>query len=488
MNETRKTERAVIAADHKKNQKIRPFGFVAVFMAVLLLPLFAACGRDANGKNGTDTVTPAVTEISGVPDDNDSGETSADIPADLTDPLLTEGENSPLSPAKYGKTYTVMCNSGSADIINMSAVSGLMRERYGVELTLRGSTDICSEVSQMVRSGLISSIDLLMPTAEEGVRLMISGCLDDVSEAGIGINSGTPGVNGPLTDSCALGGRRYLLFGDALTSDIFATYGVLFRSKLANADFGYDPAALALSGEFDAQNFIICSNYAGVYAKLTGGNGMTVTGGVRGKNALLAGLGGRIFTSDPQGLPELSSLSPSSTLASAYSDALNILSHADKEITGVPSVMEVTTLRAVGEGEIFLPMPCRTGEKYISYVELSRCSVLALPCGVANGSKAAALIRAVLDCGKEKRQITSGTVCGGKTDGDEAALVDIILGAQTADPAVMFGWGDFDTLFGEGLEAGTSYAGLMKEKTLSDRQNALKTAVSIVAQRLKITK
>lgn len=456
---------------------------VSAMMAALLLLSLVGCGDDI-GVGDVSTSPSVITTEAAV---------TTDLPSDTAtdDPLVsgtTEDLPPILSPNIEGMTFTVVCNSEAADLVSMSTIPGKIREKHGVELILRGSRNIFDEVNTRISSGDFTGMDLLLPSVAEGVQLTVSGALQDLSQAGIEISGESHGVNKSLTESITVGGGTYLLFSNALTSDIYATSAVLYRSDLAGGNLGYDPVSFALNGELDVENFIVCANYAGVYAQLNGGNSLTVPSNNSAGKSLLLALGGRIFTSDTQGLPCLAPVDEGSALADAYADSLKVLSHAKPHKKGVSSILQVTTLGAVSEGEIYLPLPCAKSGKYISPVDLSRCSVLAVPNGIVNGRRTAALLSAISECGNESRSKAIASLYTGSDDGNGAVLAGMILNSQTADTAALLGWGDFDDFFGDGLASGTTYAELMKDKTLSDRQDTLATAVAIVAERLGLKK
>lgn len=455
----------------------------AAILLVAVMTLIASAGCSSGGETEISVPDPVVTSAPAV---TSVGPGTAGLHTGAPRDTEAEPEGNDvnvLSPERFGESFTFLCENTAPDLFVISQNVGAVAEKYGVTPILKGADDMYSAVKSAVDSGNITDADLLLPTVATAMRLTVGGYLQDLSEAGIGITPDTAGINSALTSDVNIFGGIYMLFCEGLTSDVTASYGVLYRPGLVGVGFFYDPPSMIFSGEWSVSDFITCANYAGTYASLAGGSGLTMTSDSTHRLMLLGALGGNLYTAGANGQPEFSSVAEGSELAGAYSAALSLLNSVNPPKPLKTPVMEITRINSVKSGEVYLPLPFIDGTARTP-VDTAQCSVFAAPKGIAGGKRTAAIIAAwcdVVGSGARRellRSVYSDAVENGK------AMTDLIFRRQTADPALLLGWGDFDKLISDGLEARTSLKTLTEDRTFSDRKQALVTAAGIVAGRL----
>jgi len=465
----------------------------------ILLTAVASCSRGTSGDttaNGTtdscktettDIVSASTTEEPSVsaavspettaPEADSSDVPETTVPPDTTVPPEITDETT--APPSVNDTLRILTQNDSGEaLLSMfsdeedKTLLDARRQRllyeYSVGLAVYQTTDIVSKVKNDAEAEN-SEYDLVLLTPDSGVKLMISGSLENLGEAGIGINSESAGVRKKLTESLTLGTGTYLLACDALVSDITSAYALRYDGTSLSSD----PVSLAVSGAFTAEQLL-------TYIIEIGDSAFSFD--ESDNIALYAGVGGKVFIKNEKDVP-LSALSEDSTFTQKYNAVLSL---ASKNANDDESVFTLTKLSAAKEGEIFLPLPKLSADtEYSSLLDADTVSLFAAPAGVVGGNRLATLFNALnmtssdyREAVHERLSVNSG-IRGKK-------LIEIIEKSTCLDLGILLGWGDIDALISKSINESTLAETLLSDRITIMQNEAVKTASDIIADRLGI--
>ncbi len=415
-------------------------------------------------------------------------------PEPVTDPPVTETEfvTDPEEPTDF----VIVCSPGALSLEKLfadgtgpdpssAAYAALTRRdetlgsEYGVSLSRRGVTDVYADVRTGVLSG-DGDFDVILSTASEGIRMMHSGLLQDLSETGIGLGAGADGARSGLARDLSVSGQVSLYFCDALLSDICSSYCLGFASPEDGTGL-WDKTVSSLGQSALSGNFTVTALAEALKTlESLGGNGDVFgAGGLKGKLALLNAAGGRIFGLNSRGLPEV--CLRQAAFSTAYTAASPLCA-----AEGTAPLIYPSSLGSLGEDAVFLPLPKVSADsRYVSFVDLDGCAVFSCPEGLVNGSRVSRLLTLLCLCSDGVRSGEKSRLASDRTgEFDENAAMDIILGSQTAECGLWYGWGDIDEYVASAMSAGTPVADLLADKDLAAREKAAAAAIAIIDGRL----
>ena len=360
---------------------------------------------------------------------------------------------------------------------NIAAAEAAMLGRYGVTLNKKLSASAADDIRTGTLSGTseYTAVHLGLP---EGVPLMIGGMLQNMSEGGIGITGETVGVNKALTSGFMFGSRLYLLFCNCLTSSLGSSY-------ILSADITDETiknAVLAAAETYTSAGFTLED-----LLKLTESlrtdkkKDVLEIGGDMGLTAVLAGFGGCVFARDASGLPACGV--KSGEFASAYEGTLKLKAAAEKS-----APIKITRLSDAAPENVILPLPkLSPDEPYRTFADVTGCSVIAAPSGLANGSDLAQYVSILGMCtddavyGAAVKAINEKSPLPGQT---VSKIADIIAGGAVTDTSYVYGWADMWKFVLSGIDASVPLASLLSDRSLDARIKTVSAAASIYFQRM----
>lgn len=423
------------------------------------------------------SVSAAVSPETTAPEADSSDVPETTVPPDTTVPPEITDETT--APPSVNDTLRILTQNDSGEALSsifadeedktlLDARTQRLLYEYSLDFAVYQSTDIVSKIKNDVLSAN-SEYDLSLLTPESGVKLMISGSLENLGEAGIGINSESVGIRKKLTESLTLGTGTYLLACDALVSDITSAYALRYNG----APLSSDPVSLVVSGAFTTEQLL-------TYISEIGDSAFSFD--ESNNIPLYVGVGGKIFVKNEKDVP-LSALSEDSTFTQKYNAVLSL---ASKNANDDESVFTLTKLSAAKEGEIFLPLPkFSTDTEYSCLLDADTVSLLAAPVGVIGGKRLVSLLNAFNMTSSDYREavhdrlsINSG-IRGKK-------LIEIIEKSTCLDLGILLGWGDIDDLISDSINESTLAETLLSDRITIMQNEAVKTAAEIIADRLGI--
>lgn len=450
----------------------RPLALLLAFLTILSI---AACKTTeipeettVSESESASTVAPETTEALTVAP---PVETTADSTATDTDSnTATPPETS--APEKKD-TLSVIMQTGVGEPI----LSGLADEKYAALLDAREKAllyehntgielsrtdDLVTKIKNTVQTSE-NRFDLILTDPAVGGELIRSGLLEDLSGAGIEINS-LSGTVGSITQSLALGKRTYLFASKALVSDITSAYGIRYNgAKLSSS-----PVDKALAGDFTLElmlTYISESSFA-----LTDASPLE----------LYQGVGGKIFISDSLGVP-MSALRDSVAFSLAYAKTLKLTISATNDSK---AVFKAEKLSPLASGEYWLPLPKANADaKYVTPLDASSLSLFAAPAGVVSGKRLARLADALAGLSSDYRAAVHSEING---KGGSAEALALITESTRLDLGSVLGWGNIDDLINDALKAQTAPDALLADRITVMRNEAVDAAAKIVAERLGI--
>ncbi len=463
---------------------------LALLLGVFLLISAAACSYggsvEISDSEITDTRTPETTDIATTITTKEPS-VSASASPDTSEPVITTevttevttGDITTTTPPSANDTLRIMMQKDRGEaltsILADEESKTLLDERtnrllrdHSLAIALYQTNDIISKV-QNDSLAANTEYDLLLLMPDSGIELLTGGLLEDLSEAGIGVNSNTVGIRGSITESLTLGGGTYLLACDALVSDITAAYALKYDGTALSSD----PVTMAMSDGFTAELLLTYITELGDSAFALE-NEMNI--------ALYTALGGSVFIKNEKGLP-LSALSGDPSFSEKYTAASELFLESNNEDRGVFTVSKLTVTR---DNEIFLPLPkLNTDSEYSTLLDASSVSLLAAPAGVIDGHRLTGLISAFNMSSSDYREGVRARLTE-KSGIRGEKLLDIIESSARLDLGIILGWGDIDILISDGIKAGTDAASLLSDRVTEMRNKTVETAANIIADRLGI--
>ncbi len=465
----------------KKNSRL-----IALMLALFALLGAAACA--ANGPSGDTSTydsapqtTAKVIEVTTpepvisvvAPPQTSPPDTSEFNTEELTDPAppVTTAPPKPedvlkiLKPSGSGEAVTSIFDSENAEILNSREARFLALSLCEIKVT--ESKTLTDDVKNAVSAG-ISKQDLLLISPTDGVSLLSAGFLEDLSEAGIGINSESVGIRSSITETLTVGGGTYLLACEGLVSDLSASYAL----KYDGTPLSGDPAEDALSGNFTVERML-------QYMAQIEGDALSLDS--YSPLALYTGVGGHIFGKDDAGMPA-SALATHPKFADKFRAASELTSGASDTDT---AVFTLSLLDKAEKDEIYLPLPKQNAEgEYATLIEKSELSLFAAPVGVVDGSRLSFIIKSFSMASAEYRDNIRKelTVNSGEKG---AELIGIMEASAVLDLGMILGWGDIDDLIEDELYKGSKPEDFLSDRVVKMRNSAVEAAAKIVADRLK---
>jgi hypothetical protein len=465
---------------HKKERKMKKHSRpLALLLALILLTSVAACTAQELPESTTEeesasTSAPETTTVLTEEETTEEEVTTAPAPPD-TDESTAPPETEP--PVKKD-TLRIIMQTG----VGEPMLSGLAAEKFkgildarekallyshSAAIELSRTEDLVSKIKSVVlTSG--TSFDLILTDPAIGGELMRSGLLEDLSGAGIAINT-LPGTLAGITDSLSLGGRTYLFASAALASDITSSYGVVYNG----APLSSDPIAKAASGEFTAELMLT------YIAEAKGGDAFSL--GSSSPLTLYQGVGGKIFMRNDKGVPA-SALLDSVSFSLAYGKALRLYSAA----TAKTATFTVGKLSPLSAGGTWLPLPAANADaKYVTPIDASTASLFAAPAGVVSGKRLSGLVSALNSCSEDYRAaVVTDIIQNGTPKSKE--MLELIISNASLDLGITLGWGNIDSLIEDAIKSQMDPNTLLSDRMTVMRNDAVDVAAKIVAERLGI--
>ena len=443
-----------------------------------LVPLLQGC----NGNAGDDTSSPETT----------AAVTAAVESSDTTpvtyDPVIETGEIiSPETPTSLALLYsdtslkneTIFAAENAPDTDAYAVRDALMKKEYGVSMTGIKKSDLTEYVNACADSGEMYC-DFMLVACSEGVRLMLNGRLQDVSEAGINITDDISWMNEDLCNALEFGGRLSLLFCDAIVSDLKSSHCLAINYDRAADSVGpvaEKLAAMATNGSLTFEKM------AALLSEVKPDDGCDLISVPDGEAALavIAGAGGSIFTYGADKLPSVNITSAG--FVNAYETALKLNAATDRQ-----SVVTVKKLSDISGDEGIVPLPKSSEtDDFRSYTDISGVSVLAAPDGVISGTRTGRLLSALCECSSGVRQSYIDGLATKSGREYSASCLAIIERSGYAEPAACYGWGNLDEYFASGLLNGDSSDTLISAKTCTDRMKVATEAIRIYSSKLGLS-
>ena len=467
-------------------KKVKTAGNTFVRLAAALLcAALTLCPVSCGGGSGEETSSGPQTSA-------EPSTGTAKTPEYETDPPVTETEfvTDPEKPTDF----VILCSpealaaepafsaDGSSSVIAASKVrDGLLNSEYGVSLVVRASENIEEGVRNSRLSG-DGECDVMLITAAQGIRLMHSGLLQDLSETGIGLGAGASGARSALTRDLSIHGCVGLYFCEALVSDIYSTYCLgLTPPETASEEWDNAVSGLIRAVSDGRFTFSVLSETLKKLETVRPGTGTVSTAGIKGRLSLLNSAGGRIFDLNSMGVPSVSIRRPEfRTAYGALSDLCSI-----EEESYAASVRPVA-LGNLGGEDSFVPLPkAAEAASYVSFVDLDGCTVFASPDGLVHGARTARLVSLLCRCSAAVRSDAVSDVlsrCGCGESGN--TMIDAVLRGQTAECGYWYGWGDLGEYITANA-AGTGIDVLLADKELASREKAAAAASAIIDGRVR---
>lgn len=440
--------------------------------------LLASCG-------GTqpDVTTPAETETQAVV-------TSAeeDTTPQTFVPVIETGEIvSPETPTTlrivYSETslkYEELFSADNFPVTNPLKIrDSLLKSNHGVTFAGFKAASITNYVTSLNGAGADDS-DFILVEAKEGIKLMLRGDLQDMSEAGINITGKTNGVNSALTDPLSFDGRVSLIYCNALTSDISSTYCLALNTGYCAADSAAVTEKIVLES-IDGK--LTCDGFLTLVSEIKTNDDCSEIS-VPDSGAALAcivGAGGRVFTSGSNKLPVTGFTS--SDFSKAYNAGINLKA---KSANGTNGVFTVKKIGDVTEGEGILPIPkISVDVSYRSYTDIFGTSVLAAPNGVNSGRRTLNLFMALCEASENVRTSYMEDIANKSAQNYSLECVKTIVLSECPELAACYGWGNLDVYFASGLLNESPLSDLISAKTCNDRLKTATAAIKIISDQLK---
>ncbi len=445
-------------------------------LTALMLLLFALLSLISCSAGGEDTSAP---------ESSLSPETTAQVITDKTteEPVISvvappESTSPPetTAPPKAEDTISFLISDKGEAITSafseeeekalLDARAWRLLSEHLTDISVKESAVIVEDVKNTVLSQE-SLCDLLLLTASEGIDLLTQGCLEDLSQAGIGITADSAGIHKTVTDSLTVAGGTYLLASEGLVSDLHSSYALKYDGTALSSD----PAAEALAGNFTVELML-------TYIMEEGEETLAVSD--RSPLVLYAGAGGHIFGKDEEGLPA-SALAIHPKFSSKFAAASDLTMNSSNAESGI---FTLSLLTPAGAGEIFLPLPKedKTGG-YATLIEHESISLIAAPLGVIDGGRLNRLLASFNLASCDYREAVRSALTQ-KSGSRGRELLNLIEESAVLDLGMILGWGDIDDLIEDELKKGSKAEDFLSDRVLEMRNNAVQAAAKIVAGRL----
>ncbi len=448
----------------KKNSRL-----IALILALIAVSSLISCSAGGNGDDTLDTSAPETTaEIT--EETTPEPAVSVVAPPETTLPEITlppEAEDViNLLKEKSAEAPSSLFGA-EADKELLDAREHRLLAEHLTALSVTEKSDIINDVKNTVLTGE-NDHNLLLLTTLSGMELLTQGYLEDLSEAGIGINSNSAGIRNTITDALTVANATYLLACDGLVSDLGASYTLKYNGTALSSD----PVSAAINGNFTVELML---NYI---AQIKG-DAFTLSG--HSPLAVYAGAGGHIFGKDESGLPA-SALATHPKFAVKFIAASSLTAAATEASS---AVFTLSFLSPAGEGEIYLPLPKedRLGG-YATPLSAERLSLLAAPAGVIDGGRLGRLVTAFSLASSGYRDSVRARLTEKSGERGLSAL-EAIEASATLDLGMILGWGDIDDLIEDELKKGSKPGDFLTDRVVEMRNKAVEAAAKIVAGRLE---
>ncbi len=344
----------------------------------------------------------------------------------------------------------------------------ILSEKYGIRLCETVCEDILSVSDADYLSG-DSSFDILsLNLLSAGVTLMLRGELQDLSEAGIDISSGSAFTYRELCEACAFGPRLYLL--------PFRGFSSAFESACVLCCNTENGTSKALYDAYKSGNYTVekMMELVSVSEPFIG----TTDAGLAA-SALLSASGFMIMqagTSSPVVKSDVWS-SKSSLFDSVSSVTVMLGEDADFSGVSIRKVSEVPSSAC-----LVLPLPASEDDRddrSASAVDPSTVTVLAALSGLVYGRKTAAAIDAIYR--SSEKIIEEYSALPGMASREVSTY---ILRSLTTDPSVLFTWGDLHSLSVSTLLSGGTFTSFYSTQNMNYRIKVASASAEIYDQRL----
>ena len=452
----------------KKNSRLG-----ALLLAIFMLLGSAACSGDSGEGTESTTAAPETTETV-IEVTTEEPSVSVVAPPETTTPETTAPET---EPPKAGEILRIIMQNDKGEAI----ISAIAEEKYkslldarekallydhSAEIELSKAENLAATIEKQVLAGS-GGYDLILTDPFDGIELLNSGLLENISGAGIGVTADDIGINKSITESLTVGGGVYLFSTDALISDITASYAIKYNGEVLSSD----PIAKALAGEFTVD--LMLTYIAETDAALSVGSYSPVT--------LFRGVGGSIFAKNDKDVP-ISAITSGSIFSSAYNAAMKLYSGSTEE----SAIFTLEKLSTLAVGEIYLPLPkLYSTLKYSTPIDQYSLSLFAAPKGVVSGSRLKNLVTALASCSNDYRDAVKAEIAKNGTE-QSAQMIDIIEKGATLDLGILFGWGDIRDHIADGFNKSKSADDILADRMTEMRNKAAETAASILAGKLGI--
>lgn len=415
--------------------KIKRILAVALIAAVLL---FSSC----TGGDGEITTAP---------------ETSAVTTAPIT-------ENTTEAPPPEPDELLVLRDANATDRVTDGGVGERLVKDYGIRITERDDADIVKTVRSSVQAGKSDDYGALLLTTKSAVELLCEGHLQDLSAAGIEVD--THLASDDVSRKLAFGGGVYMIYSNALSSKFTSAYGVLYRAEELDAEL----AKLVLDGDFTLE----------IAMNMAKGKDSSLSANIdaKGISLVFCGLGGKLFEIGDKGLPAVA-------FGGEADAAYRALLGSSAAMTADGGIFTVTKLSAAREGEFYLPMPKANSAQasYVTPIDTDTASVLALPDGITSGAFAKRAFEAISAASADAPAKMAASLA--PIEGDAHTIAEKIVASLSIEPSLVYGWGDMSEFLFENIVWRVDFDTVLADKSLSDRREAVDIAASIIKGRIE---
>ncbi len=319
-----------------------------------------------------------------------------------------------------------------------------------VELDRELAEDMPTEVTRRVQAG--EAPDLLeFTSAADAASLAPGGYLADLNTLP-SLPLAHPAFDRALNDELTVAGHTYFLFGDATVGDKAAT-AVMLLDSAAAMEAGIVPDELIDAVRRGDWTMEILLNHAANGALSLNGEAIL---------PIFLATGGKIFTRDARGVPELIAGEPFSRAYAAVQAAMAASIHED-----AGAVFTVGTMDALEAGYIALPIPpLAAGGAYLSPVDPDTADCISIPASPTDPTRSGDILAAYFTESTESVAAPLRDYLAAETDTE---LLDRILASRTCALGALFGWGDL-------AEALTESVGMSETEFLASVEMRMVTA------------
>jgi len=403
------------------------------------------------GSSAEDTTiaVPDTTE----PQESTGAETTVPVPTTASVPVT------PSSTVKVLRSLYARDSLAGKETDGELLRNSFLATEYGIAISETLTMSFTTDVKNLALAGE-HAYDLLLPSLDgEAMSLITDGLLADLSLRSFGLTVDEDSLSSALS----INGKFYLLFSDAVTSDLLAATALDITSAGAAAE---TISALSAAGNLTPETLLL------VIKDSKPGVSFDEDGAL----ALFGAAGGSIFIKDENGIPSVNVRTES--FDKAYTSVLPLTS-----MTAAADGIKVTLLSAADAGSILVPLPKASSDaKELSPVLVKYCSAIAVPItAYTEGGIAVALEAIDLASSPVRKESIEALKQGPE---GRANTVERIIASETIETAAFFGWGSFDGMVTSALIKGNTVSDILSDRLYSIKEKTAANAAVIISGRL----